>query len=87
MKTNSSINESSHAAVDRMAAGAHHVVDGVADAANTATDNISDKTQQLRAIEERWVENVRDYVQGNPVSSIAIAVAGGYLVSRIFSRR
>lgn len=87
MKTNTDINESSHATVDRMATSAHHMVDGVAGAANSATDNISDKTQQLIDIEERWVESVRDYVQVNPVTSIAIAVAGGYVISRLFFRR
>lgn len=75
------------ATVDRMASSAHDAVDRVADATNSAADSLSDKGHELKALEERWLKNVRAYVENNPVQSVGIALASGYLLSRIFSNR
>lgn len=74
-------------AVDKSAHRAHETIDMVADAAKHASDNISDKAHDLKELEEKWLKSATDYVRANPVKSIGIAAAGGYILSRIFSGR
>lgn len=77
---------SSHPSVDAAASGAHDAVDWAAGAAGNATDSLSKQSHEIKATQERWIATARDYVQENPATSIGIAVAGGYFLSRIFSR-
>ncbi len=86
MKTNAKEN-AAHKRVDAMAAGAHDAVDWAADATNSATDSLSDTGHELRATQEKWLATAREYVQENPATSVGIALAGGYLLSRILRSR
>lgn len=86
-RTNTDSEHVAGATVDRMASSAHDAVDKIAGATNNAADSLSRKGQEIKALEERWLLKVRDYVQDNPVQSLGIAVASGYLLSRIFSNR
>lgn len=72
--------------VNRIAAGAHETVDKVAEATNHAAERLSAKRAQVKETEERWLEDVREYVQANPITAIGMAVAGGYLLSRILKK-
>jgi ElaB/YqjD/DUF883 family membrane-anchored ribosome-binding protein len=73
--------------VERVADGAHETVDKVADATHHATDAISEKAAQLQDLQEEWLENAREYINKNPVKSVGIAIAGGFLLSRLLSGR
>ncbi|PWW39446.1 ElaB/YqjD/DUF883 family membrane-anchored ribosome-binding protein [Idiomarina loihiensis] len=73
--------------VNKSANKAHDTIDKVADAAKHASDNLSEKGQSFKAAEEKWVSNATDYVKKNPLKSVGIAVASGYLLSRLFSDR
>lgn len=75
------------AAVSRMASNAHIAVDRIADATNQAADSLSDKGHEIKVMEERWLANIRNYVEHNPVQSLGIAIASGFLLSRIISNR
>lgn len=86
MKTNSN-EKLVHEKVDAAAAGAHKAVDWAADTANNATDSLSDTGHELKATQERWLAIAREYVQDNPATSIGIALASGYLLSRILRAR
>lgn len=86
MKTNTN-NQATHPRVDAMAAGAHEAVDWAANATNNATDSLSDTGHDMKAMEERWLAKVRGYVQENPTTSLGIALAGGYILSRILRSR
>ncbi|MDT8321634.1 MAG: hypothetical protein RQ826_14025 [Xanthomonadales bacterium] len=85
--TNTGNEHAAGAAVDRMASGAHEAVDKIADATNHAADSLSSKGQEIKSLEERWLKKARDYVEHNPVQSLGIALASGYLLSRIISNR
>lgn len=85
--TNTNTDNTAHETVDRMASGAHEAVDRFAEATNNATDNLEAKGQQLKEVQELWFENVREYVRANPGTSLGIALAGGFLASRILSSR
>lgn len=76
-----------HETVDRMASGAHEAVDRFAAATNDTADNLEKKGEQLKEVQELWFENVREYVRANPGTSLGIALAGGFLASRILSSR
>lgn len=86
MKSTNSDN-TAHETVDRMASGAHEAVDKFAEATNDTTDNLEAKGQQLKDIQELWFKNVQDYVRANPGTSLGIALAAGFLASRILSSR
>jgi ElaB/YqjD/DUF883 family membrane-anchored ribosome-binding protein len=85
--TNTGSEHVAGATVNRMASGAHEAVDRIADATNNAADSLNSKGREIKALEERWLEKVRDYVEHNPVQSLGIALASGYLLSRIISNR
>lgn len=82
MKTNAN-DHAAHPKVDAIAAGAHEAVDWAADATNHATDSLGDTGHEMKEMQEKWLAKARDYVQENPATSVGIAIAGGYLLSRI----
>lgn len=45
------------------------------------------KERQLKAAELGWMESCSGYVRDNPLTSVGIAVGGGFLVSRLLSGR
>jgi ElaB/YqjD/DUF883 family membrane-anchored ribosome-binding protein len=67
-------------AADRLAAGAHQMVDKVAEMAAA-------KGEQLRVQQEQLIESCRGYVRDNPITALGIAVAAGFVLSRILSNR
>jgi ElaB/YqjD/DUF883 family membrane-anchored ribosome-binding protein len=81
------ISSSGKPAVDRMAASAHEAVDKVSGVASHAVETLGVKGEQLNAAEKRLVSSTRQYVQEHPVASIGIAIATGYVLSRMFSSR
>lgn len=86
MKTNRN-DQASHPRVDAVAASAHEAVDWAAGATNTATDRLSDTGHEMKAAQEKWLAQLQEYVQENPATSLGIALAGGYLLSRILRPR
>lgn len=76
-----------HQKVDAIASGAHDAVNWAADATNNATDSLTDKGQELKATQERWLAQARGYVQENPATSLGIALAGGWFLSRMLRSR
>lgn len=73
--------------VRRAADAAHDGVDRAADYAAHAADALTEKGYKIKQKEEEWVGRINKYVQDNPVTSLGIAVAGGFLLSRILSNR
>jgi len=73
--------------VDKAAKSAHEAVDKIASATNQASEALSEKGTQLKNTEQQWVENCRVYVRDNPITSLGIAAAAGFLLSRVLSGR
>ncbi|MCG5502090.1 DUF883 family protein [Ectothiorhodospira lacustris] len=73
--------------IERITAGAHETVDRIADAGHHAADAVSEKGTQLKEAQEEWLKDLREYVNEHPVQSVGIAVAGGFLLSRLLSGR
>ena len=81
------VSDAARPAVDRMASGAHQVVDKIASAAGQAAETLGVKGEQLKDIQVRALEQCRGYVRANPALSLGIAIAAGYLLSRLLSSR
>ena len=73
--------------IDKAAKSAHEAVDKIASATSQASEALSEKGNQLKNTEQQLVENCRDYVRDNPITSLGIAAAAGFLLSRLLSGR
>ena len=73
--------------VDRLASQAHAGVDKVSGALTGATERMDEKTRQLTDAYKHFAETGRDYVRSSPATSILVALAAGYTLSKILGRR
>ncbi|WP_027150643.1 DUF883 family protein [Methylobacter tundripaludum] len=71
--------------IDNASHSAHEAVDKIANATNQAAEAIGEKGAHLKNVEQQVLENCRGYVRDNPVTSLGIAIAGGFLLSRLLS--
>ena len=74
-------------AVDRLASGAHQAVDKIAGAAAQAAETFDVKSEQLKDAQARLTENCSAYVRDHPMTSLGIALAAGFVLSRLLSSR
>ena len=72
--------------VDRLSQTAHQSVDRAAQAASSVADRVSEKYEELHAMQEDWVEAGREYVKEHPVAAIGMALAAGSLLSMLMRR-
>jgi ElaB/YqjD/DUF883 family membrane-anchored ribosome-binding protein len=83
-----------HPAVDRLANTAHGGVDKVGDTivkAGETLDEVSvtlaERTKQLGQAYQRFAETGRGYVRTRPATSLLVAIAAGYGLSKLMSNR
>ncbi len=81
------VTKAARPAMDRVATSAHRAVDKLATVAGQAADSFGVKSDQFMKMQDQAVEQVRGYVRENPVASIGIALAAGYLLSKLLSSR
>lgn len=86
MQTNSN-DQRAHRNVDAAAEGAHDAVDWAANKANNAKESFNEASHEMKETQEKWLAVAREYVQQNPVASVGIALASGYLFGQIFRSR
>jgi ElaB/YqjD/DUF883 family membrane-anchored ribosome-binding protein len=73
--------------VERVASGAHRAVDSIAGAAGQAAETLGVKGEQLKDAQLRAMEQCRGYVRDNPLASLGIAVAAGFILSWLVGSR
>ena len=73
--------------IDNASKSAHEAVDKIASASNQAAEAIGEKGEQLKNAEQQLMESCRGYVHDNPITSLGIATAVGFLLSRVLSGR
>lgn len=66
---------------------AHEAVDKVASAATHATEAFDEKSERLKKAEKRLIKDYTNYTRDNPITSLGIALAAGFLISRVLSGR
>lgn len=72
---------------DKVSHSAHEAYDKIVDATSQAAEALGEKGEQMKKAERRLMKNCRSYVRDNPVTSLGIAAAAGFLLSRLLSRR
>jgi len=75
--------ESATATVDKIASGAHQAVDRIASAATTAASQFGVKGEEMLEAKDRMLDSTREYVRTNPMAALGIALAAGFVISRI----
>lgn len=73
--------------LDKASKSAHEAFDKIADASNHAADALGEKGRQLKNTEQELMDNCCGYVRNNPITSLGIAAAAGFLLSRLLSSR
>ncbi len=73
--------------LDKASQSAHEAIDKIASATSQAADALGEKGQQLQQAEQQLLENCRGYVRDHPLTSLGIAAAAGFLLSRLLSGR
>ena len=73
--------------LDEVSNFAHEAADKVASATSHAAEALGEKGEQLKNAEQQLMEHCRGYIRDNPITSLGIAVAAGFLLSRLLSRR
>ena len=81
--TTDHLGEKAHVGIDRLSATAHGAVDRAASAAATAADRFGAKSHDLLVARDEWMDTTRGYVREHPLAALGIALAAGYLLSRI----
>lgn len=66
---------------------AHEAVDKAASAATHATEAFDEKSERLKKAEKRLIKDYTNYTRDNPITSLGIALAAGFLISRVLSGR
>ncbi|MDI1230280.1 MAG: DUF883 domain-containing protein [Methylobacter sp.] len=69
--------------IDNVSHSAHEAVDKIASATNQAAEALGEKGEQLKNAEQQLMGNCRGYVRDHPIMSLGIAVAGGFVLSRL----
>ncbi|HEV7815469.1 MAG TPA: hypothetical protein VGP06_10270 [Janthinobacterium sp.] len=86
--------DTAHPTIDRLANTAHGGVDKVGDTINKASASIdelsvtlAERSKQLGQACKRFAETGRGYVRNRPATSLLVAVAAGYGLSKLMGSR
>ena len=67
--------------IDRLADSAHGAIDRATQTASQVAERFNEKSEELWAMKDDYVETARDYVKDHPFAALGIAAAAGYLLS------
>ncbi len=73
--------------LDRMSESAHSAVDRATETAEQIAQRFGEKSDELLAMKDDYIESTRAYVRENPFAALGIALAAGYLFAKITSWR
>lgn len=73
--------------LDRLSGTAHGAADRLSDFASQTRSSLSEKAAQFKDVQSKVVADTRQRIRDKPMAAMAIAVAAGYLVRRLFQRR
>lgn len=79
--------EAAHPAIDRLASGAHRAVNSADQAANNAADAMAKAGNKAGVKGEELYAAGTTYMREHPMFTIGIAVATGYVLSRLLATR
>ncbi len=70
---------------NKAANSGYRAFDKIASATSEAAETLNKKSEGLNDDQQRLMKNCRSYVRDNPGTSLGIAVAAGFLLSRLSS--
>lgn len=70
---------------NKAANSGYQAFDKIATATSQAAEALGKKSEQLNDAEQCLIKNCRSYVRSKPVKSLVIAVACGFMLSRLSS--
>jgi ElaB/YqjD/DUF883 family membrane-anchored ribosome-binding protein len=70
-------------AIEQASAMAHKAVDDVANTAAPAADWLAEQGNNLNLAQKKAIGDTSAYISANPLKSIGIALAAGYLLSKV----
>lgn len=77
--------QSAHQTVDRLAEKAGPAIDKLRSRMNGANESLKAQADQLKNLQGEWTDSARAAVREHPIAAVAVAVAAGVLISKIFS--
>jgi ElaB/YqjD/DUF883 family membrane-anchored ribosome-binding protein len=72
---------------ERLAESAHAAIDRATQTATQVAERFNERSEELLAMKDDYVEAAREYVKENPFMALGIALAAGYLFGKITSWR
>ncbi len=72
-----------HDTVDRVAAKVAPAIDHLVGSAHSVTDAAHQRALRLNQTGNEWADSLRTTVRSHPLTSVAMALAAGYLASRL----
>jgi ElaB/YqjD/DUF883 family membrane-anchored ribosome-binding protein len=72
--------------IARAKSSAHDAVDRIADSASQAAAKLGVKADQLKEWQQNLAQTCSQYVREKPLQSLGIAVASGFILSRVLFR-
>jgi len=75
--------EHSNGSLNPIVDKAHKTVDRLATRAHEATDQVVARGEEWQALQDRWMGQVREQVRQRPLTIVGVALALGFLSSRI----
>lgn len=73
-------------AIDRAADYAHKTVDKAVTGMTPAAEWLDDQATALNTKQKKLVNDTREYVAANPLKSLGVALAAGFLISRFIRK-
>lgn len=73
--------------IDRLSESAHSAVERATQTAEQLAERFGEKSDELLAMKDDYIESTREYVRENPFAALGIALAAGYLFAKITSWR
>ena len=86
-KTSDKAAEAAKPMAERMVSTAHTSVDKMSSVLTDASGRLDEKSKQLQDAYGRFADTGREYVRTSPATSVLIALAAGYTLSKLFGRR
>lgn len=80
-KETSNAAHSVHPTVKQMTESTHEAVDKVAKAVNSTATVLSEKGNDMKETRVTYLKDLRGRIKGNPMGSIGIAIAIGFIAS------
>ena len=70
-------------AIDRVASMAHDAVNTAAEKVAPTAEWLSEQGESFAAMQKKLMDDTCQYITANPLKSVAIAVAAGFVLSRL----